>query len=170
MIIQKLDGPKGDPVLDGSCNIIGHYQGIVVGSQADLQNGDWARWSDDAGNVIAENRWFVAPPSSPQPNTPGNPYFGKKPKEVHDFYALCGAILPPARYKRLRNDAAFLWVQDMLQSPTFRIVDPDDKAGQFLQLTGIPGADGYLTQTLGEDSQPLMTRTERDAIMTAWRQ
>jgi hypothetical protein len=114
----------------------------------------------------------IPDPDPPKPNTPNNPYFGKRPLEVHDFYALVGRVLTPARYKRLRNDAAFLWIQDMMQAPTFRLVDPDDKATRFLQLAGLPGGDGYLTGAggvAGEDGQPLMTRAERDAIMTAWR-
>lgn len=120
--------------------------------------------------VIYENGEIIGEIDHPDPtaNTPGNPYFGKTPLEVHQFYALVGGVLNTARYKRLRGDAAFFWVQDMLQSPTFRTIDPDDQAGQFLKLVGVPGSDGYLTVTNGEDGQPLMTRNERDAIMGAW--
>lgn len=102
------------------------------------------------------------------PNTPNNPYAGKASLPPDEFYALVGKTLTAARYKRLRNDAAFLWIQDMLQSPTFRAVDPDDKKGQFLQLVGLPDGQGYVTATAAEDGQALMTKAERDAIIAAW--
>lgn len=106
---------------------------------------------------------FTNPPDpSTIPNNPGNPYFGKKPLPVDEFRALVGQILPPVRYKRLTRDAGFLWIQDMIQSPTFQTVDTDDKKGEFIKLVG------YLLTTDAEDGQKLMTTVERDAILNAW--
>ncbi len=97
----------------------------------------------------------------PQPNNPGNPYFGKAPLATKDFWALVGQVLPADRMKRLLNDSHFIWVDKVLGEIT--LVDPDDKAGQFLQIVA------YLVGTAGDDGQPLMTKTERDTIMSAWK-
>lgn len=97
----------------------------------------------------------------PEPNNPANPYFGKTPMLTKDFWALVGNVLTPDRFKRLLNDSHFLWVNKVLDSVT--IVDPDDKGGQFLQVVS------YLLTTNGDDAAPLMTKTERDSIMSAWK-
>lgn len=60
MIIEKLDGPKGDPILDEAGNIVGTYQGIVV--EGEPTNGDWARFTDGAD--VSEHRFFIPPPPS----------------------------------------------------------------------------------------------------------
>lgn len=99
------------------------------------------------------------PPPPPGPNNPGNPYFGKKPIATKDFYAIAGQALG-ARYARLRKDDAFLWIADLLGDITF--VDPDDKAGQFLQIIA------YLTTTKAADGQPLMSQADVTAIMALW--
>lgn len=105
--------------------------------------------------------------TSPKPNTPNNPYFGKTPLMVKDFYALVGQVLPGQRYKRLTTDANFLWVKDLIDNLDW--VDPDDQKGQFLKIVGVPANGGYLTNTNGEDGQPLMTTQERAAIMGGWK-
>lgn len=99
------------------------------------------------------------PPPLPGPNNPGNPYFGKKPIATKDFYAIAGRALG-ARYARLRKDDAFLWIADLLGDIT--LVDPDDKAGQFLQIIG------YLETTNAADGQPLMSPADVAAIMALW--
>lgn len=97
----------------------------------------------------------------PLPNTPNNPYFGKKPMAGKDFWALVGQTLSAARFKRLVNDSHFLWVDKVMQNVD--LVDPDDKGGQFLAIVG------YLTTTNGDDAALLLEKAERDAIMAAWK-
>ena len=97
--------------------------------------------------------------SPPQPNNPGNPYFGKKALQTKDFFAIAGQVLG-ARYPRLRNDVAFLWVYDVLTK--IEIVDVDDRAGQFLKIVH------YLTTTNAADSQPLMSNSDVTSIMAVW--
>lgn len=103
-----------------------------------------------------------------QPNTPNNPYFGKQRLTGAQFVGLCIGALGVIAANRVSADPAFasirLWV-----STADVVIDPDDKEGQFLRLAGLPGADGYLTTALAADGQPLMTRTQRDAIMKAWK-
>lgn len=96
----------------------------------------------------------------PLPNTPNNPYFGKRPLATKDFYALVGRTLSADRFTRLLGDKNFAWVLKVLDHVD--TVDPDDKAGQFLQIIA------YLTNTSGQDGKPLMETAERDAIMGAW--
>lgn len=96
-----------------------------------------------------------------QPINAGNPFFGKPPLPTDKFYGIMGQVLSPLRYKRLRNDAGFLWVQDVLDHTS--IVDVDDKSGAFLKI------QTYLTTTNGEDGNLLMEKVERDAIMQAWK-
>lgn len=122
-------------------------------------------------NLKAANEWFqsvddatyaalMPAPQTPQPNTPNNPYFGKKPLPRDKFWALIGQTLTGAQYKRLKTDANALWVIDIINS--VEAVDPDDKEGDFLTLLA------YLVTTDGEDAAKLMTTTERDTIMAAW--
>lgn len=98
--------------------------------------------------------------TTPKPNNPGNPFFGKQPLSTDKFYGVLGQVLSPARYKRLRNDAGFLWIQDVLDHTD--VVDVDDKSGAFLKI------QTYLTTTKGEDGNLLMEKAERDAILAAW--
>lgn len=98
-------------------------------------------------------------PPKPEPNNPGNPYFGKASITRDKFYGLAFSILGPA-YPRLRNDAAFCGVKDIIDSVT--LLDPDDKAGQFLQVIG------YLQATNAADGHPLMSAQDVQKIMTAW--
>lgn len=103
----------------------------------------------------------VNPGPTPQPNIPGNQYFGKKPLKTADFWALIGTAMAADRLKRLVNDSHFIWVNKVLD--TVSIVDPDDKGGQFLLIVL------YLTITNGDDGALLMEKAERDAIMAAWK-
>lgn len=102
----------------------------------------------------------VDAPAEPKPNTPNNPYFGKPTLATKDFWALVGKVLPADRFKRLINDSHFLWIDKVLDK--VETVDPDDKAGQFLQIVT------YLTATNGDDAAPLLKAGERDSIMAAW--
>lgn len=96
---------------------------------------------------------------TPKPNNPGNPYFGKRPLQTKDFFGIAGQVLG-ARYPRLRNDPAFLWIFDVLSK--VEIVDVDDKAGQFL------GIVQYLTNTNAVDGQKLMSAQDLTNIMASW--
>jgi hypothetical protein len=96
---------------------------------------------------------------TPKPNNAGNPYFGKRPLAAKDFFAIAGQVLG-ARYPRLRNDAAFLWVFDVLNK--VEVVDVDDKPGQFLRIVG------YLATTNAADGHPLMSAQDFASIMAAW--
>lgn len=100
-----------------------------------------------------------AAPVSPQPNNNGNPYFGKRPIATKDFFAIAGQALG-ARYPRLRNDPAFLWVYDVISKVD--IVDVDDRGGQFLRILG------YLTTTNAQDSSPLMSAGDVTSIIAIW--
>lgn len=120
------------------------------------QDGNWSLIIRDGG---ATKYFTPAGDQTPKPTNPGNPYFGKRRLETKDFFALTGQTLG-ARYPRLRNDAAFLWVYDVLTK--VETVDVDDKAGQFL------GIVAYLTNTNAEDGQRLMSNADLAAIMTAW--
>lgn len=95
----------------------------------------------------------------PKPNNAGNPYFGKNILVTKDFFALAGRALG-ARYPRLRNDPAFLWVFDVLNKVEF--VDVDDRQGQFLAILT------YLTTTNADDGQKLMSAQDVTNIMSAW--
>ena len=137
--------------------------GVLTQSQAEanfaagrLQNSNWSLIVRDGGAT----KYFSPPGNNvPKPINPGNPYFGKKRLETKDFFALTGQTLG-TRYPRLRNDAAFLWVYDVLTK--VETVDVDDKAGQFL------GIVAYLTNTNAQDGQRLMSNADLAAIMTAW--
>ena len=72
---------------------------------------------------------------------------------------MAGVILG-ARYPRLRNDPAFLWVYDVLI--TITLVNTDDRAGQFLRIVN------YLTNTNAIDGQKLMSEADIASIMAAW--
>lgn len=76
VIIEKLDGPKGDPILDVDCNVIGTYEGVAV--SGDLTDGCWARVTvtDDAGAIVSvsEHRWFSPVAPSPPPPLSWNAY------------------------------------------------------------------------------------------------
>lgn len=99
-------------------------------------------------------------PPGPIQHTPGNPYFGKKPLETKDFYALAGTTLG-ARFVRLYTDPAFLWVRCVIDKCD--VIDPDDQSGQFLQVLA------YLQATNASDGQPLMSAQDVAGIMGAWR-
>lgn len=116
------------------------------------------------GAIDNGNGTFTNPPpvdTSPKPNNPNNPYFGKRPLPRKDFFSLVGQALPADRYKRLMSDSHFLWVKDVLDGVD--LVDADDRAGQFLQIIA------YLTVTMGDDVKVLMTANELTTIMTAWK-
>ncbi len=116
------------------------------------------------GQVLDEGFQMNTEPGSaigPFPNTPNNPYFGKKALATKDFYALVGNVLPADRFKRLLTDSHFLWVGKVVDHVDS--VDPDDKAGQFLQIMT------YLTGTNGDDGKALLDQAEQNAIMTAWK-
>lgn len=99
-------------------------------------------------------------PDPPVPINVGNPYFGKRPLETKDFWALIGTELPASRLKRLVTDSHFIWVQKVIDQIV--IVDVDDKGGQFLKIAA------YLINTSGDDASPLLKQAELDAIMGAW--
>lgn len=101
------------------------------------------------------------PPPGPQPNTPNNPYYGKRPLATKDFYALIGSALDPARFKRLLADSHYLWVGKVIDNVD--TVDPDDRAGQFLKIVV------YLTSTPGDDGKVLVEAAEIQAIMAIWK-
>lgn len=68
-MIEKLDGPKGDPIVEDG-KIIGEYLGEIVAGE--LADGDWVRFTDSVG--VSEHRWFApiqaeAKPA-PDPKTP----------------------------------------------------------------------------------------------------
>lgn len=65
MMIEKLDGPKGDAIVDAQGNVTGHYEGVVIGTEADLVDGDWARFTDQTG--VSENRWYAPVTPTPVP-------------------------------------------------------------------------------------------------------
>lgn len=113
------------------------------------------------GATYSGGDWTNPSPPKPQPNNPGNPYFGKRPLPTKDFWALVGQALPAARFKRLVNDSHFLWVDKVLDKVD--TVDVDDKAGQFLQIVS------YLTSTDADDGQKMMTAQEVQIIMAAWK-
>lgn len=100
------------------------------------------------------------PDLTPKPNNPGNPYFGKKPLPTKDFYALAWQALGTAKFNRLVTDSGFIWIDKVLSQ--IELVDPDDKAGQFLQIVA------YLTTTNASDSQKMMSAQDVSAIMSAW--
>lgn len=100
------------------------------------------------------------PDLTPKPNNPGNSYFGKRPLPTKDFYALAWTTLGTTRFNRLITDPGFIWIDKVLSQ--IELVDPDDKAGQFLQIVA------YLTTTNASDSQKLMSAQDVSAIMSAW--
>ncbi len=126
---------------------------------------------DGKGNQVSS---VVFP--EPSPVNPGNPYFGKKPKRVGDFWGHVMAVYVAVangadasekqangldRFARLRQSRRTIGLADVIQGND--LIDPDDVGGDFLKMLGL------LTTTKHEtDDQLLMTTTERDAIMLAW--
>lgn len=144
---------------------------------ADMFNPDWLRDKTFVGvpddtshgrnvtvNADGSFSWGDNPPepdSIPKPNNPGNPYFGKRPLPTKDFYALAWAELGTTKFNRLITDAGFLWIDKILSQIT--VVDPDDRAGQFLQILG------YLTTTKATDGEMLLSQQDVAEIMGAWK-
>lgn len=107
----------------------------------------------------------------PLPNNPGNPYFGKPPKIPKDFWGLVLQV-----YIQLggSNEAGLDRQSRLLTSrraqPIIKIadsvdtIDPDDKAGAFLQMVALLTGTNHET-----DSQKLMEAAELAAIMGAWK-
>jgi hypothetical protein len=114
-------------------------------------------------------------PPAAQPNTPDNPYFGKKPKLTKDFWAHMTAVYialasgadASEKQKNGMNRLGRI-LTSQIAAPIIKIadgvtwVDPDDKAGDFLRMVDL------LTTTDHEDGEVLMTDDELTAAMAAW--
>ena len=119
------------------------------------------------GSVIEEDR----PEFDPVPNNSGNPYFGKKPLPVDEFWGLVLTVYIAVqgsnaagldRHSRLITSKRAQPILELVRKVD--LVDPDDKNGAFLKMLGI------LTTTDHEDgaSGKLMTAQEVAGIMAAW--
>lgn len=98
---------------------------------------------------------------SAQPNTPGNPYFGKPPKGRGEFWGIVEAIIGGPKMKRLLTDAYSVGVVKVIDSND--LIDVDDTGGNFLRYLQ------KLTTTKGEDGQLLLDPADADATMAAWK-
>lgn len=154
MAIERLDGFTADG--------FGH---VIPGDPVD---GDVVRID---GKI--EQRYSAPVIPTPQPHTPGNPYFpGWRPKTQLGFWGLVQGVFIALggsneagadRFARLLTDTRARGIVEMIRATD--TIDTDDKDGAFLK------ALKFLTTTnAASDGQPLMTPQEAGAIMqkTNW--
>lgn len=152
-MIEKLDGPKGDPILDGNGNISGFYKGVVIGAEPDLVDGDWVRITN--GKEVSEQRWYR--PEPPQPKPPAL----LSATGFQDFAVLQlgGSLVGMARFTEIMDATR----------------DSADKAVRFAfaryeaAITFEKNNVASLTSIMANDTQNgHITTAERKAILDNW--
>lgn len=130
----------------------------------DPQPGDFIRVDGRIFTVMPE------PMQPPQPNTPNNPWFGKKPLPVDRFWGVVltayiastgGNAAGLDRFARLEESRRARAIIKIIEAN--ELIDPDDKDGDFLQFLGLLKTTDHET-----DGEKLMSSTDEAAIFAAW--